>query len=70
MEKNVGKKDAMIRIILALVSVAIGVVLLNVQREVSIGLFIFSGMLLVTSMVGRCGLYKLFGINTCPIDSK
>jgi len=68
MEKNVGKKDAIVRIILAVVTVSIGLVLLNVQREVSIGLFIFSGMLIVTSMVGRCGLYKLFGINTCPLD--
>jgi hypothetical protein len=68
MEKNVGKKDAIVRIILAVVTVSIGLVLLNVQREVSSVLFIFSGMLIVTSMVGRCGLYKLFGINTCPLD--
>ena len=70
MEKNVGKKDAIVRLVLAAIFVGLGVYLLSVNSTISIGLFVFSFMLLMTSLVGRCGLYKVFGINTCPIDKR
>jgi hypothetical protein len=70
MEKNVGKIDAIIRLSLAAVSVIVGVVVLNTLPEIAIVLFAVAVMLILTSLVGRCGLYKVFGINTCPIEQK
>lgn len=70
MSKNVGKTDAIVRIVLSLILVVVGIVLWSNTQTVSVGLFVFSFMLLATSLVGRCGLYKVFGINTCPIDKR
>lgn len=64
MKKNVGKVDALVRYILAIVFfvLAIG---LNFYWLL-IGTFIC----IVTALLGRCGLYKIFGINTCKVDYK
>lgn len=66
MKKNVGKKDAMIRYVIAGVAL-VGAVLLPDYRTL---LIITAAAMAITGYVGMCGLYKLFGINTCPIDQK
>ena len=70
MEKNVGKKDALIRVILAAITTGVGFYFLSSIQVVAYVLFGVSVMLIMTSLVGRCGLYKVFGINTCPIDKR
>lgn len=70
MEKNVGKVDAIVRFSISAVLIVLGFVFIGSNQSIAIGLFVVSVMLVVTSLVGRCGLYKVFGINTCPIDKK
>lgn len=66
MKKNVGKKDAMIRYGIA-VGALIGAFLLPEYRTL---LLIASAALALTAYVGLCGLYKILGINTCPLDQQ
>lgn len=64
MKKNVGKVDALVRYILAIVFLVLAIVL--DFYWLLIGTFIC----IVTALLGRCGLYKLLGINTCKVDYK
>ena len=57
MEKNVGKTDKIVRIILAVVFAVLGYMY-------NPWLYIITAMLIVTAAMGHCGPYKLFGINT------
>jgi hypothetical protein len=66
MKKNVGTFDAILRFIIA---VGIGVL---IYREILTGtLAILLGVaavaLLITGLVGWCGIYRLLGIRTCSI---
>ena len=54
------------RIIRALASVAFAVGGLATQGWLQMLLFVFAGILAVTSLTGFCGLYTLLGISTCP----
>jgi len=63
MKKNVGTFDKAIRILLALVVIALyfAHVLTGV---LAIVLLILSGILILTSLIGFCPLYLPFGIKT------
>lgn len=61
MEKNVGKTDKRIRYILAIVFAVMALL-------VSPWFWIPAILSAVTAALGFCGLYKLFGINTCRIE--
>jgi len=64
MKRNIGKPDRIIRLIIALLIVIL--YLTNViSGTTGIILLVFAGILLITSITGFCGLYTLFGINTC-----
>lgn len=67
--KNVGKKDATLRYIAAAVLIIVSI-LTNANLGLALGLYIAALALIVTGMVGFCGLYKVFGIDTCPLDTK
>jgi hypothetical protein len=58
MEQNVGMADRIIRIILAVVFIILALVY-------SLWWFIPAFIALVTGIVGWCGLYQIFGWNTC-----
>lgn len=60
MERNVGKADRIIRIVLGIAIIAAGVYFKNWWGSVGL-------IPLITGLVGKCGLYKIFGINTCKI---
>ncbi len=64
MKKNVGTTDKWIRILIALVIVAL--YFANViSGTLAIVLLIIAGIFIITGFVGFCGLYTLLGINTC-----
>jgi len=66
MKKNLGDGDRAIRIILA--GLLVIAYLLNVATGVAGTIaLILAAILLITSFVGVCPLYRLFGINTCNI---
>ena len=66
MKKNMGIFDRALRIILAIV-VAILIYMGTLSGTAAIVLGIIAGVFLLTSFVGFCGLYKVFGISTCAV---
>ena len=63
MEKNVGKKDAYFRY-------AMAVVFLVLAYFYSWWLLIPAVFMAITAYMGMCGIYKVFGCNTCKIKTK
>ena len=63
MGQNVGMADRIVRIILAVVFIILALIY-------SPWWFIPAVIALVTGIVGWCGLYALFGWNTCPVEAK
>ena len=61
MKPNVGSIDRIIRMILGIVIIVVVGVILNSWWGL-IGVLLF-----LTGLMGRCGLYVPFGINTCKI---
>ncbi len=66
MKKNVGRIDVIIRIVLAIIFAVLyftGVVT-GTLGYVFLGLAAIS---VLTSLLGRCPLYSVLGLNTCPL---
>jgi uncharacterized membrane protein len=65
MKKNMGNTDKIIRLI-----IAAGIVILYftgvITGTIGIVLLILAGVFVLTSLVGFCPLYALFGMDTCP----
>lgn len=64
--KNVGKIDRVIRLI---AGVGLGYFAWTSGGAAAIILGIAAAGAALTGLIGFCGLYKLFGINTCRIDA-
>ena len=60
MEKNVGGIDKVVRIVLGLVIIGLGIYFKNWLGLIGV-------VVLLTGLIGWCGLYRLLGINTCKI---
>lgn len=69
MKKNIGTTDKIIRIIVALV-LAVLYLTGTVHGILGIIFLIAAIVLVITSLVGFCGLYKILGISTCPIKTE
>lgn len=63
MKTNVGSIDRLIRLLLASVLFYLGLFLYG-GTGLGIGFVIAGSILLVTGLVGFCGLYRLLGIHT------
>jgi hypothetical protein len=66
---NVGTLDRIVRIALAIVCSVLyftGVV----TGTWGIVLLVAGGVLLLTALVGICGLYMMLGVRTCPVPRK
>jgi uncharacterized membrane protein YtjA (UPF0391 family) len=66
MKKNIGQTDKLIRLIIAAI---IAVLYLTgiISGTAGIILLIVALILVATSLFSFCGIYTLFGINTCRI---
>lgn len=62
MKTNVGKTDKIIRIILGVLIAAAGIYFNSWWGLIAIIPF-------ATAFAGRCGLYSLFGLSTCPLET-
>jgi hypothetical protein len=64
MKRNVGKIDQIVRYALGAILVVVAILTqiwwLLIPAAIAVG----------TAAVGRCGLYKLFGVNTCKLNPK
>ncbi len=64
LEKNVGGIDKAVRLVMGVVAIGVGVFM---------GwwwLAVIGGMVLLSGLLGRCGLYYLIGVNTCPVEKR
>jgi hypothetical protein len=64
MKKNMGTLDRGIRVIVALVIVAL-IAMKTVTGTLSIVLGVFAVVFLITAAIGFCPLYVVLGISTC-----
>ena len=64
-----GTADRIIRIILAAV---VGFLYYNgtITGTLGIILLVLAGVFVLTSLISFCPLYKLVGLNTCPVKQK
>lgn len=67
MTKNMGTTDKIIRIILAIIFAALYFTE-TVTGTVGIILLVLGAVFVITSLTGVCGLYKIFGIQTCKVE--
>jgi len=69
MEKNLGKIDSVIRII---IGIMLGYAFFNhyMITDLGIALISFSGTLITTGLLDWCPIYKVLGIRTCKKKSK
>ena len=69
MKKNMGSTDKIIRVVLA---AAIGVLYYmdHISGTLAYVLMAVAIVLLVTSLVNFCPLYRLLGTSTCKVDTK
>lgn len=65
MKKNMGNTDRIIRIVAAIIFVALYYTG-NITGAWGIALIILSVVFVATSFVSFCPLYTIFGLNTCP----
>jgi len=64
MKKNMGGLDKVIRVVLALVA-GLLVYFEVVEGALAYILLTITGVFVLTSLVGFCPLYGIFGINSC-----
>lgn len=69
MKTNVGSIDRLLRLLLASVLFYLGLFLYS-GTGLGIGLVVAGGVLLVTALVGFCGLYQLLGIRTSQTNDQ
>lgn len=64
MKANVGNADKIIRVLIA---VLIGVLIFTdiLQGTLAVVFGVVAIILVLTSLIGFCGLYKVFGVSTC-----
>ncbi len=69
MQKNMGSTDKIIRLIIAAV-IAFLYYNKTVTGTLGIVLLVLAGVFVLTSLISFCPLYKLVGLNTCPVKKK
>ena len=69
MQTNVGTTDRIIRAIAAIAAL-IGALALGIGTAGGILLLVVGGVLAVTAAVGFCPLYRVLGMNTCPVSKR
>jgi hypothetical protein len=65
MKQNMGNADRIIRVLVAAV-IAILYINNTITGTLAYVLLAIGGIFVLTSLVGSCPLYSLFGITTCP----
>lgn len=66
MTRNVGPADRIIRLAVAVLAV-VGAIAVGADTLGGIVLFLVAAIMLVTSVLGTCPLYRLIGVNTCKV---
>ncbi len=70
MERNEGKVDRIVRVILGIVLLYVGIVPMGLSGIWSYVVVLVALILLVTGLSGFCGLYSVIGIKTNKTETK
>jgi hypothetical protein len=66
MKKNVGSIDKIVRIIIAIAAIYFAYTG-KVENPWNYVLYVVGGIMILTSLLGTCPLFSIFGINTCKV---
>lgn len=69
MKKNMGSTDQIIRVLIAVVVAALFFTKV-ISGVLGMVLLAVAGIFVLTSVVSFCPIYALFGMSSCPVDSK
>lgn len=69
MKKNMGSTDKIIRIIIAII-IAVLYFTHVISGTWAIALLILAAVFILTSVIGYCPLYSIFGLKTCKSSSE
>ena len=69
MNKNEGNTDRIIRAVVAIIAV-MAAALVGFGSPIAWVLLAVAVIMGVTAAVGFCPLYRIFGMSTCPVDTK
>ena len=69
MKKNMGNTDKIIRIVVAIIAVALYFTG-TLTGALGIVALVAAGIFLLTSFISFCPLYTILGISTCPLEKK
>lgn len=69
MKKNMGSTDQIVRVLIAVVVAALFFTKV-ISGVLGIVLLAVAGIFVMTSVVSFCPIYAVFGISSCPVDSK
>ena len=69
MTKNVGTTDKVIRIVIAAIAATL-IITKTLTGVWAIVIGIIGAAMLVTVINGFCGIYKIFGVSTCPMKKE
>lgn len=67
MTRNMGRLDRLIRAFLVAPLLIVAAVGVGAGSILGIVLLVLAGVMLATSAVGHCPLYRLVGLSTCPV---
>jgi hypothetical protein len=71
MKKNIGRNDRLVRLILGLCAIVVAIFLaIKVNVIAGIVVAILGVFTIYEALSGWCIIYKIMGINTCPIKSR
>jgi hypothetical protein len=68
MKSNMGKFDRVIRILIAAITSTLYITGI-ISGTLGVVLLIVGAVLLLTSVINFCPLYKIFGISTCKVKN-
>ncbi|MDR9398062.1 DUF2892 domain-containing protein [Salibacter sp.] len=66
MKKNMGSFDTVVRLVLAAVFLFVYFAQ-DLPGVEGVIMLVLAAAFIITSVFGFCGLYTIFGINTCPM---
>jgi K+-transporting ATPase A subunit len=69
MKTNMGSLDRMVRMIIA-VMLGLSAFMGMITGTWAIVVYVVTAIFLLTSLVGTCPLYSVFGINTCSLKKE
>jgi len=67
MRHNMGKADRVVRTVLVAPLLAVAALAVGWSSIFGIVLLVLAAVMLATSAVGYCPLYRLVGLSTCPV---